>query len=61
MCQGTCRLNFLAREHLCLGEIYANNGQKEKALEHLNKALSMCQEMGIEYWPDKIQEVLDRL
>ena len=33
----------------------------DESLKNLNKALSMCQEMGIEFWPDKIQEVLDRL
>jgi hypothetical protein len=24
-----------------------------------NKALSMCKQIKIQYWPDKIQEVLD--
>jgi tetratricopeptide (TPR) repeat protein len=47
--------------YFVLGELYANAGRREEARENLNKALSMCQEMGIEYWPDKIQEVLDRL
>ena len=44
-----------------LGELYANTGRNDKALKNLNKALSMCQEMGIEYWPDKIKEVLHQL
>jgi tetratricopeptide (TPR) repeat protein len=44
-----------------LGELYANSGRKDKALTNLHKALSMCQEMEIQYWPDKIQEVLDRI
>jgi hypothetical protein len=28
---------------------------------HPGTSISKYQEMGIEYWPDKIQEVLDRL
>jgi len=44
-----------------LGELYANTQQKEEALKNLNKAMAMCQEMEIGFWPDKIQEVLDRL
>ena len=44
-----------------LGELYADNGRKDEALTNLNKALSMCQEMGIGYWPDKIHQALDRL
>jgi tetratricopeptide (TPR) repeat protein len=47
--------------YFSLGELYANAERKEDARENLNKAVSMCREMGIEYWPDKIQEVLDRL
>ena len=38
----------------------SNKGRKDEALANLNKAMDMHQEMGIEYWPDKIQEVLDR-
>ena len=52
---------YLTQSYFHLGEFYANTGRKEKALENLSKSLSMCQEMGIGYWPDKIQEILDRL
>ena len=52
---------FPTRGYYFLGEFYANTDRKAEALINLNKALSMCQEMGIGYWPDKIQEVLDRL
>jgi len=52
---------WLSQGHFFLGELYANIDRKNDALINLNKALSMCQEMGIGYWPDKIQEVLDRL
>ena len=46
---------------LCLGAIYADNGQKEKALDNLKKAESMYQEMKMGLWLGKIREVLDRL
>jgi hypothetical protein len=39
-----------AQGHLFLGELYAHGGQEEKALEHLKKAETMFQEMGMEYW-----------
>jgi len=53
--------SYLSWGYFFLGELYAETGRKAEALENLNKAMAMCQEMGIEYWPDKIQEVLDRL
>jgi hypothetical protein len=46
---------------LCLGEIYADNGQKEKAIENLKKAESMYQEMKMGLWLGKTREVLQRL
>jgi len=52
---------WLLQGYFFLGELYADTGSNKEALINLNKALSMCQEMGIEYWPDKIQEVLDQL
>ena len=51
----------LALGHLCLGEIYAENGQKEKALENLKKAESMYQEMKMGLWFGETREVLDRI
>ncbi len=47
--------------YLYLGELYADRGEKEKALENLQKAESMFQEMGMDYWLGKTQEVLARL
>ena len=44
-----------------LGELYANRGQSDKALENLKRAEGMFQEMGMDYWLDKIQEFLERL
>jgi hypothetical protein len=48
---------------LFLGELNANTGRKEEALENLKKAKKMCKEMemNVDYYPNKIQEVLDRL
>ena len=44
-----------------LGELFAAAGQKDKALENLKKAEKLFQEMGMEYWVGKTQEVLERL
>lgn len=44
-----------------LGELYIVIGQKDKARENLGKALSMMDEMGMMYWPDRAREVLARL
>jgi len=47
--------------YLYLGDLYADTGQNEKALETLKKAEGMMQEMGMDYWLRRTQEVLDRL
>jgi len=47
--------------YLFLGELYADTGQREKALENLKKAEGMFQEMGMDYWLRRTQEVLSRL
>jgi tetratricopeptide (TPR) repeat protein len=46
---------------LRIGELYADAGRKEEALENLKKAEGMFQEMGMDYWLDKTQEVLAAL
>jgi len=51
----------VSKGYLFLGELYADMGQKEKALENLNKAEKMFQEMGMDYWLAKTQEVLERV
>jgi hypothetical protein len=50
-----------AEGYLFLGELYADAGQQDKALEKLKKAKSLFREMGMNYWLDKTQEVLERL
>ena len=47
--------------YLFLGELYAYTGQKEKALETLKKAQGMFQELGMDYWLRRTQEVLERV
>jgi tetratricopeptide (TPR) repeat protein len=44
-----------------LGKLYADSGQKDKALDNLKKAEMMFQEMGMNYWLAKTQEVLRSL
>jgi tetratricopeptide (TPR) repeat protein len=50
-----------AEGHLYLGELYAETGNREKALEYLNKASGMFQEMGMDYWLRRTQKVLSEL
>jgi len=44
-----------------LGELYADSGQKQKALETLKTAEKNFQEMGMDYWLKKTKGILDRL
>jgi class 3 adenylate cyclase/tetratricopeptide (TPR) repeat protein len=50
-----------AKGYLFLGELHADRGKEEKAVENLKKAEGMFQEMGMDYWLAKIQDILDRL
>jgi len=52
---------YSAQGHLFLGDLYSDKGQKDIALENLKKAKGMFQEMGMDYWLTKTQEVLARL
>ena len=36
--------------YLWLGEVYAESGRREEALENLKKAEAMFREMGMDYW-----------
>jgi len=44
-----------------LGEVYADTGQRENAFENLKMAEEMFNDMGLDYWIGKTQEVLGRL
>ena len=46
---------------LFLGELYADVGQREKALENLKTAEVMFQEMGMDYYLAKTKKVLERV
>jgi tetratricopeptide (TPR) repeat protein len=46
--------------HLFLGHLYADTGQKEKALEHLNMAKDQFQKMGMDYWLNKTLKAFER-
>ncbi len=52
---------FVSRSYFYLGELYADMGQKEKALGSLRKAEQLFQEMGMDYYLAKTQEVLRKL
>ena len=52
---------FTAQAYMFLGGFYADTGQKDKSNEYLKKAEGMFIEMGMDYWLNKTQEVLDRL
>jgi class 3 adenylate cyclase/tetratricopeptide (TPR) repeat protein len=47
--------------YLWLGEVYAESGRREEALENLKRAEGMFREMGMDYWLAKAQEALARL
>jgi len=50
-----------AQGYLFLGELYADTGQRDNALENLKRAEVMFQEMGMDYWLAKTQEVSGRV
>ncbi|MBC2717816.1 MAG: hypothetical protein HF978_21135 [Desulfobacteraceae bacterium] len=50
-----------AQGYLYLGELYADNGQKEKAFENLTKAEGMFKEMEMDYWLERTKKILVRL
>jgi len=52
---------WTSRGNLYLGELYADTGQKEKALETLKETEAAFQEMGMDYWLRRTQEVLERV
>jgi class 3 adenylate cyclase/tetratricopeptide (TPR) repeat protein/energy-coupling factor transporter ATP-binding protein EcfA2 len=52
---------WVSQGHFFLGEIYADTDKRDQALDNLKKAEEMFQEMGMDYYLTKTQEVLDRL
>ena len=56
-----CVRPAMAQGRFHLGELYGNSGEKSKAVKELRKAKSMFEEMEMDYWTAKAQEVLKRL
>jgi tetratricopeptide (TPR) repeat protein len=52
---------FMFPGYLHLGELYADIGQKEKAIKNLKKAETAFQEMGMDYWLSRTQAVMEKL
>ena len=52
---------YYAPGYLWLGEFYLDTGQKEKALETLQKAQGIYQDMGMDYWLTKTHKILKLL
>ncbi len=50
-----------ARGYFFLGELHTDTGQRDKAIKNLKKARGMFQEMGMDFWLAKTDEVLERL
>ena len=53
--------NHVPLRALFLGELYADRGQGQKALQNMKKAEGMFEKMGMDYWLARTQEVLGRL
>ena len=51
---------WCAEGYLYLGELYANTGNKEDALNNLRKAESMFHEIGMNYYLSKTKEILSK-
>ncbi len=47
--------------YMFLGEVYAASGRQKEALEHLKKAETLFEKMGMEYWLGRTREVLAKL
>ena len=54
------RISYL-QGYLFLGQLYADVGKREKAVESLKKAETEFSEMGMDYWLRRTQEVLEKL
>jgi tetratricopeptide (TPR) repeat protein len=52
---------YYSRGYHILGELYAEKGRIDEAREYLEKAEALFEEMGSEYYPAIIQDMLDRL
>jgi len=51
----------IAEGHLFLGEMYAETGRKEKAMDALEHARTGFREMGMDYWVMREERARDKL
>jgi class 3 adenylate cyclase/tetratricopeptide (TPR) repeat protein len=49
---------LLAHTHLCLARLYRQTGQRGKAEEHLGRALTLCREMRMHLWLERVNAEL---
>jgi len=52
---------YYAPGYYYLGELYANTGQKEKAVETLKKAEKLFKQMRMDYWLSKTHNILEAI
>jgi class 3 adenylate cyclase/tetratricopeptide (TPR) repeat protein len=52
---------FYTLGYMIMGEVYAESGRPEEALEPLKKAEGMFQEMGMDYWLGRTRDLLGKL
>ena len=50
----------VAQGYLFLGELYINTGKHDKAMLNLKNAHDMFKEMGMDYWLDKTQNLIEK-
>ena len=60
-CTVRARIRSGSEGYLYLGELYADTGRREKAIETLKKAEGAFKEMGMDYWVRRTQDVLERV
>ena len=52
---------FFGVGYMFLGEVYAASGRHKEALDHLKKAETLFEKMGMDYWLGKTREALAKL
>ena len=52
---------FLSQGYLDLGELYSDMKRKDESLKYLKKAEGMFKEMGMDYFLNKTQKLLERI
>ena len=52
---------FIYQGYYYLGELFADLGEKENAINYLKQAESEVKGMGMDYWFNRTSEVLDKL